>query len=429
MPPEVRRARNALWATFVVMGVGAMSWTPRIPEIKDALGLSSTGLGVVLFLNSTGALIGAHQSGRIIHRLGTRRTAALGGLGLMAPTAGIGSAPDAPTLVVLLAASSFAYAVLDVAVNTQALAIERLSGRRYLSSFHGCWSVGMLIVTLFGAAVARATSPGTNLLAVGVVGAALHLAIVRRLLDPAHDRLPEDAPASPTGPPTDTATGPTATGPTATGPATHLPLFARGTLPLWLLGAGIVTCLIPEASVGNWGALLLTEALDAPPGTSASVLISFAVAMAVGRLVGDRLLARGAERTVRACGLGGAAGLAAGLVAALALSPARPTAALVAINAGFAVAGFAIGPMIPAYIAAAGAQPGIAPAAGIARLNLIGLSGFFIGPITIGVLADATSLSAAWVFPAATLAVSGLLAPTVRPRPAPTRAPTPAPTR
>jgi len=75
----------------------------------------------------------------------------------VAPTAGIGFAPDAPTLVVLLAASSFAYAVLDVAVNTQALAIERLSGRRYLSSFHGCWSVGMLIVTLFRAAVARAT--------------------------------------------------------------------------------------------------------------------------------------------------------------------------------------------------------------------------------------------------------------------------------
>lgn len=424
MPPEVRRARNALWAAFVVMGVGAMSWTPRIPEITDALDLSSTGLGVVLFLNSVGALVGAHQSGRIIHRLGTRRTATLGGLGLMAPTAGVGFAPDAPTLVALLAASSFAYAVLDVAVNTQALAIERLSGRRYLSSFHGCWSVGMLIVTLFGAAVARATSPGANLLAVGVVGAALHLAIVRRLLDPAHDRLPEEA------------TPPGATGPTdgATGAATHLPLFARGTLPLWLLGAGIVTCLIPEASVGNWGALLLTEALDARPGTNASVLIAFAVAMAVGRLVGDRLLARGAERTVRACGLGGAAGLAAGLVAALALSPARPAAALLAINAGFALAGFAIGPMIPAYIAAAGAQPGIAPAAGIARLNLIGLSGFFVGPITIGLLADATSLAAAWAFPVATLAISGLLAPTVRPRPTPTpstapRAQTPDPTR
>ena len=269
MPPEVRRARNALWAAFVVMGIGAMSWTPRIPEIKDALALSATGLGVVLFLNSLGALAGAHLSGRIIHRLGTRRTATAAGLGLMIPTAGIGLAPDAATLVVLLAAGSFAYAVLDVAVNTQALAVERLSGRRYLSSFHGCWSIGMLLVTLLGASIARITSPGTNLLVVGTVGAGLHLAIVRGLLDPAHDRPPEES--TPTGmratAQTTTATADATSGAagTATGSATHLPLFARGTLPLWLLGAGIVTCLIPEASVGNWGALLLTEALNAQP--------------------------------------------------------------------------------------------------------------------------------------------------------------------
>ncbi|MEY2741321.1 MAG: MFS transporter [Ilumatobacteraceae bacterium] len=405
MSPEVRRARNALWAAFVVMGIGSMAWTPRIPEIKDALGLSSSGLGIVLFLHSLGALLGAHQSGRVIHRLGTRRTAAIAGLGLMVPTAFLGHAPTVPTLVALLATASCSYAVLDVAVNTQALAIERLSGRRYLSSFHGCWSIGALLVSLLGAVVARATTPGTNLLVVGVAGTALHLAIVRRLLAPEHDA----APARP-----------------AAADATHLPLFARGTRSLWLLGAGLVTCLIPEASVGNWGALLLTEALDAPPGTNASVLVAFAVAMVAGRLVGDRMLERGgAERVVRACGLGGAAGLAAGLVVALALAPARPGAALVAINAGFALAGFAIGPMIPAFIAAAGAQPGISPAAGIARLNFIGLSGFFIGPITIGVLADATSLATAWAFPAVTLAISGLLAPTVRSR----RAPSPAPTR
>jgi fucose permease len=265
----------------------------------------------------------------------------------------------------------------------------------------------MLLVTLLGASIARITTPGTNLLVVGVVGAGLHLAIVRGLLDASHDRPPQDASAP------------------ADDPATHLPLFARGTTRFWLLGAGLVTCLIPEASVGNWGALLLSDALDAPRGTNASVLVTFAVAMAIGRLVGDRLLARGAERVVRACGLGGAAGLAAGLLGALALSPSQPDAALVVINAGFGIAGFAIGPMIPAFIAAAGSQPGVAPAAGIARLNMIGLSGFFIGPLTIGVIADATSVATAWAFPVVTLAVSGQLASTVRPRPTPAPAQVP----
>jgi predicted MFS family arabinose efflux permease len=68
------------------MGVGSMSWTPRIPEITEALALSATGLGVVLFLYSTGALVGAHLSGRIIHRLGTRRAATLAVSGQLAST-------------------------------------------------------------------------------------------------------------------------------------------------------------------------------------------------------------------------------------------------------------------------------------------------------------------------------------------------------
>ena len=34
------RARNALWASFFLLGFLGLAWVPRIPEIKTALGLS-----------------------------------------------------------------------------------------------------------------------------------------------------------------------------------------------------------------------------------------------------------------------------------------------------------------------------------------------------------------------------------------------------
>jgi len=95
--PEARRAHSALWAAFVVMGVGAMSWTPRIPEITEALALSATGLGVVLFLYSTGALVGAHLLGgdRVgVPRRDARGLGAARVYGATPPDAGSGASAD-----------------------------------------------------------------------------------------------------------------------------------------------------------------------------------------------------------------------------------------------------------------------------------------------------------------------------------------------
>ena len=42
------RARNALWASFFLLGFLGLAWIPRIPEIKTALDLSDGQFGLVL---------------------------------------------------------------------------------------------------------------------------------------------------------------------------------------------------------------------------------------------------------------------------------------------------------------------------------------------------------------------------------------------
>jgi MFS family permease len=54
------------------MGIVSMAWVPRIPEIKEANGLTDTQFGLVLVASSVGAIFGAQLSGKTVHRFGSR---------------------------------------------------------------------------------------------------------------------------------------------------------------------------------------------------------------------------------------------------------------------------------------------------------------------------------------------------------------------
>ena len=63
-------ARNSLWASFLIMGIASMAWVPRIPEIKDAVGLSNGQFGFVFLGSTIGSVLGSQFAGRAIHTFG-----------------------------------------------------------------------------------------------------------------------------------------------------------------------------------------------------------------------------------------------------------------------------------------------------------------------------------------------------------------------
>jgi hypothetical protein len=69
--------------------------------------------------------------------------------------------------------------------------------------------------------------------------------------------------------------------------------------------------------------------------------------------------------------------------------------------------------MIPAFISAAGRIPDVAPSVAIARLGVISLAAFFIGPSLVGGLAELSSLPLAMMFPAISLVLAGYLSKSV----------------
>ena len=133
--------------------------------------------------------------------------------------------------------------------------------------------------------------------------------------------------------------------------------------------------------------------------------------MIVSRLSGDRILEKfGPVKTVKLGGYIGGAAMGLGIAIAVPLSHSHQSIALVIADLGFVTAGLGIGPMVPAMMVAAASLPGIAPSVALARIGIIGLGAYFIGPTVTGGLAQAINLPVAMAYPALMLVLAGWLA-------------------
>ena len=383
---SAKRARIGLLAMFFFMGVVAMAWVSRIPEIRDANGLNNGQLGLILISSTIGALIGAQLSGRLVHMYGTKAVIKVSifimPLGLI--VMGLSTSPI--QLIAGLFLMGLGYSSMDISSNTQAVAIEKLLGKRVMSSFHALWSCGAFATTVLGGAIAKHVSPRDNLVGVGLACFFFFIPSARALL-PAH--LDEHS-----GGEEETQA--------------KIPFFGKSVLPLWGMGIGLLGGLIAEGAASDWGAILLRDDMGFGIGVNASAFATFSLAMITARFLGDRALDYfGPRKTVLLGGYLGGAGFGLGIALGVPLSSSHPLAALIIVNAGFACAGIGIGPMFPAYILAASELPGIASSVAIARVGVIGLAGYFIGPSVTGAIAQLTSLPIAMAYPILMLLLAG----------------------
>ncbi len=382
------RARNSLWAIFFLMGVVSMGWVPRIPEIKEAIGLTNTQLGLVLLGSTTGAIVGAQLAGRMIHSYGSQRVISIASFVMPLGLIAMGASESFLQLFLALFVMGFGYANLDISSNTQAVEIERILDRRWMVSFHGMWSSGAFATTVLGGAIANFVSPRANLIGVGIAAFFLFLPLSQFLL-PAeldnHDGGEEETSAK-------------------------IPLFSRSTSILWWMGLGLLGGMIAEGSASDWGAILLKEDMGIAKGLNAAAFASFSLAMIVSRFSGDWALEKfGPARVVRVGGFGGAVIWGSAIAIAVPLSNSHPLPAFVIINLGFIAAGLGIGPMFPAFMLAASKIPGVASGVALARVGVIGIAGYFVGPTITGLLADTFSLPVAMAYPVTLLALAGVL--------------------
>jgi fucose permease len=285
---------------------------------------------------------------------------------------GVGVAPGLVTLAASQLVFGAATGALDVTMNAHAVAVERALGRHIMNGCHAAWSIGAVVGSLLGSGAAHLGAPRPlhyGLLVVLVLPALL--ACGRLLLPARVDRAPDRRTAS--APEDRTASAP--------GRMRRRTGWRAGWTPRVLgLGAMGATVLTVEAAVATWSGVFLHDR-GASLGAAALGYAAFAVCQTAGRLVGDRLLARGSAAGLLRTG----AVLAAVGIALVVLSP-WPALGI----AGFAVVGVGMATPLPVlfgvvgHLGAGTAETAAGAAVLVARFTTLTYAGILLGPAVIG---------------------------------------------
>jgi MFS family permease len=245
-------ARNAVWASFFALGITGMAWVPRIPEIKSQLGLSDGQFGLLLIASTIGAIPGAQLSGRIVHMFSSKIVVRIAGVTLPLGVSIMGIAENVPTLAVGLFFCGFSVSFMDVALNSQAIAIEEHTQGRWMSTFHGLWSIGAFFAALIGGLIANFVSPKVNLLAMSALCFISYFFITHYLLPPDLDGH---------------------RGKEGTETSSKVPLVGKEAMILWGLGIGLICAMIPEGGAYDWSGILLQDHMDIGKGANAAAAV------------------------------------------------------------------------------------------------------------------------------------------------------------
>jgi fucose permease len=392
---DVRRARVAVSALFLVNGAILANVLPRLPALKAQLELSNTALGTAIAAMPVGGLIAGSVAGLLIVRYSSRRVTVVGGVLLSVLLALVALAPGWLALAGSFLVLGMIDAVMDSAMNAHGIAVQRSYGRSIMHGFHGWWSAGTLIGAATGALAAAAGIPLLlHLVAVGIVLAGVSLAAGPLLLrghgtdTHAAEPLPETA-----GSATARGGGVPADAETQDGARSA---GRRGVRLLAILAPfaliGILGVMLEDAAQ-TWSTIYLTEVLGAAVGIAAIAVVLYTAGMTVGRLTNDRWIDRWGDATVgRAGAIVASLGLVLVIVAGSLAS--IPLAAL-----GFGLVGLGASPLFPVMITAAGTVPGVPPGQGVALVTWLGRGGFVIAPALVGLAADAVGLAAALIIP------------------------------
>lgn len=391
-----RRARTAVYWVFGVNGCVLATWASRLPAIRDDLGLSPSGVGLVLLAVSVGAMAGLPLSGPVVHRLGPARTVTAAAVACTVGVAGVGLAGSVWLLVPALFLTGLGNGLWDVAMNVEGAEVERRLDVAIMPRFHAAFSLGTVAGAGIGSVAAGFDVPRALHLPVVaafvLVGA---LACTRAFLPGDHVRA---------GAATDGA-GRSGTSAAWREPRTLL-------LGLLVLGMGL-----SEGAANDWIAVGMVDGYAVGDGVAAAGYGVFVAAMTVARFTGPWLLARvGRVAALRGGALAVLVGVSLFIVGARVAEGGSPALALAVAVVGVLAWGWGAALGFPVGMSAAADDP-LRAAARVSVVSTVGYTAFLAGPPLLGLLGDRVgvvpSLAGVAVAVVLSLAVAGAARPVV----------------
>jgi MFS family permease len=346
----LRRAHQSVAILFFVCGFGFSNWLSRIPTVRDGLSLSDRTLGLLLLCTGIGSMGAFRMAGPLVRRFGSRTVGLVGTGAFCIVLNGPPGSPTALWAAISLLFLGFAAGFMDVAMNIQAVEVERHKRVAILATLHGICSLGGLMGAGTGAGAAYLDMSAS----LHMVAITLPLLVIT--LWAGAGLLP--------------ASAATAQKPGKSGRPQGLIL---------LLGAIGFCSSVGEGGIADWLGVYLHENLNTSVGTAGMGFAVYSLAMVIGRFSCDRVSANILPRyMVRASGLVVTAGLTFGLIID------TPWALMFAA----VTVGFGLAPIIPAILRAGGQLPNVPPSQALPTLATMSYAGFLFGPPSIGLLSE-----------------------------------------
>lgn len=350
----MKQSRLAVSVFFFVTGFLFAMKASRFPELEAFWRISHTQLGSLLFLSAVGSVLSMPFVGWLSQRFGSKFLVPLVAFVMCALESLVAFSPY-PFVGVIFFALGVVHGTCDVMMNEQAVFVERAYSKPIMSSFHAVFSIGMAIGAGIGALCSYLQLPltthfilGAILCTIGVFWAQSHL------LEMPSDLQKSDSSAKNTS-------------------------FTRPSGAILLLGFIAFCCMTGEGAMTDWSALFVTKIVKENAFWGAFSVGTFALAMTTGRVFGDFATQKFGKKQLLVGNT---------LLALFGLGLMLSVIHLAATLIGLLLIGLGLSTIVPTVYSTAGNTEGISPSAGIAMATTIGYAGFFVGPPTIGYLAD-----------------------------------------
>ncbi|PRX08371.1 UNVERIFIED_ORG: fucose permease [Martelella mediterranea] len=361
---------------FLMNGFYMGSWAPKIPVFAEKLSLSEGELGLMILVFGVGSILAMPMTGIFNARFGSTSVVRAAALMFLPSLILITVVNSIWLAVIVIFFFGGLMAAMDVSMNANTVAVEKVEHRAIMSSCHAFWSLGGLLGAGLGGFLISAIGPLGHAIAATVLAGGFLAASFPRLVADTPD-----------------------------GEEKHQKIRLPMTPLPWLIGVVALFSMIPEGAVTDWSALYLHDELGIDIAWAGFGYAAFQLSMTTMRFAGDLVRDRlGGVTTMRICAVLSVIGL---LLAGLA-----PTTPVIII--GFAIAGLGISNMVPIAFSAAGNLPGMAPGIGLSVTTTLGYSGILVAPSAIGFLAEHTGFAPIFVGLSLLHVIVFLLAPLMR---------------
>ncbi len=349
--------RVAVGAMFFMAGLCFASWASRIGNIQQNLGLSLAALGGILLAIPVGLLASLPFSGWIITKIGSKHLL-VGSLTVYGVTLiSLGLAQNSLQLFSCLFLFGFSSNAVNISVNTQAVAVEKLYSKPIMASFHGLWSLaGFAGAGIGSLMIAEKIDPYHHFVIISGSVIASILIAIRSLND-------------------DRSSG-------------GGPVFVMPDSSLIKLGIIAFCSMICEGTMFDWSTIYFRDVIHPSKELVGIGFTSFMLAMASGRFVADWFAHRfGLKNILMISGSLTAGGLLTAVVFPYLLPGIF----------GFILVGLGVSSVVPMIYSAAGKSKTMAPGVAIAAVSTIGFFGFLFAPPLIGFIASIATLRASFL--------------------------------